>query len=407
MKRELVFAGDKGKRFSQVAKHLLKYFEMGNVEDLIISEFEKVILVKKGGEKEFLEDKYLNKEYLSIVMYSVCGLNNQSFRSSNLHNQVSCMLPVNAFRFTGAMDSTIKSGVEISIRLNDNEIDYVYGDFGLSLAEYVYLLKYVGENQSSVFIIGGTGSGKTTFTNLLIDSISDNEIIKVVGDIHDFCFRKEQKTSEFFVRNDDYKQKFDLLMRTNPDRILIPELTVDNVSLILRAMNSGHNGFMLTLHSNSSELGVAEAFKQNMELSGKSNININDIDKAIKNNIDFLIYMGKTKEGKRGITKVEINSKNILKEAKEGGLFGFKQENKKIAKIIQNKPVADNKQLEAVKKLEVKEENIEPAINKYIEAIKIVETLLVSYNKGLSIRQIEKKFYVPKHHLEKLFRKRK
>jgi len=326
-KRDLVFIGTKGEYFKYIAKHLIKYFEDEEIEDFQINDFEKATLIKKGNKKEFIEDMNLTKDYIKTLMFFVSAISPK--RLNNMDSQVSLMLPVNKFRFTGRIGNTIGSGIKISIRLNDNQLYHDYHDFGLKQLEFNFLIKHISQNGLSAFVIGGTGSGKTTFNNLLIKHISENELMNVIGDIHDYIFFGNQKVSEVFAKKDsDYGISFDLAMRSNPDRILVPELSVGNVGLILRAMNSGHKGFMLTMHSGNSVMGVAEAFAQNLKMNGVE-ADVLSIDKAIKANVDFLIYLSKH-DGKRQIEKVEINNKQVQEEAEELEIFGFKK--KKILK---------------------------------------------------------------------------
>lgn len=329
-KRKLEFKGKKGEYLSAIAKHLIKYFEDPDIEDFQINDFQKVTLIKRGDIKEFIDDENLTKEYIRTLMYFVSSIAPKKL--SNTDGQVSLMLPVNKFRFTGRIGNSIGSGIKISIRLNDNIIYHNYKDFGLSELEFNFLVKYISKEAGSTFVIGGTGSGKTTFNNLLIQGIGENEVMNVIGDIHDYIFHGDQKVSEVFAKKDsDYINAFDLAMRSNPDRILVPELTGSNVSLILRAMNSGHKGFMLTMHSGNENEGVSEAFAKNLEMSGLKEANAQAIDKTINSNIDFLIHLKKHK-GKRVVDKIVINNLYVQKEAQELGIFGFKKEKKIISK---------------------------------------------------------------------------
>lgn len=369
--------------------HFLPYFSNAEVEDFQINEFGKVTLIKQGGKKEFIEDGNFTKEYLSTVMFLVCGMNNRIFSESN--QQITAMLPINYFRFTGCMGSSVKSGIEISIRLNDdNLLQYTYENFGISELEFNYLVTNLIENQSSVFLIGGTGSGKTTFTNMLIQHISDNEVIKVVGDIHDYIFKPTQKYSELFAKSgEEYKDKFDLLMRINPDRIIIPELTTSNVDLILRSMNSGHKGFMLTMHSGASLVRVAEAFKQNMALSGKDGIDVKEIENSIKQNIDYLVFLNKEK-GKRRIEKVIINNPTYLQEAKELNIFGLKEErNIKSTKMLNKREEATKDEKEKLGKKVRKQHQIS------------IYQIIKDIQNGYSQRAIAKKYHISRNTIAK------
>lgn len=321
-KRDLIFLGKKGEYFSFIAKHLIKYFEDADIEDFQINDFNKVTLIKKGGIKEFVDDENLTKQYIKTLMYFVASLAPKQLRGED--NQISIMLPLNKFRFSGMIGSDVISGIKISIRLNDSVVYHSHSDFGVSDLEFNFLVHHIATCGLSCFVIGGTGSGKTTFNNLLIKHIDDNQLINVIGDIHDYIFFGEQKVSEITAKKDeDYIKGFDLLMRSNPDRILVPELSVGNVNLILRALNSGHKGFMLTMHAGDVDGGVANAFVKNLALSGVE-VKPAEVEKDINSNVDFLLHLHKNDKGKRCLSKVIINNEEVYQEACSLGIFGFK-----------------------------------------------------------------------------------
>lgn len=353
--------------FIYIIKPLIKYFEDFSIEDLQINEMEKITLIKRKGEKEFIEDSNINEQFIKNIMFYIGSLAGQSFIRGD--TQISCMLPVNRFRFSGRADRSIDSGVKISIRLNDGVLYHSYEDFNLTELEFNFLVKHICELKSSCFVIGETGSGKTTFNNLLIDKISNNEIINVAGDINELIFRKEQNVSEITVRNEDeYQKTFDLLMRSNPERIIIPELTTNNANLILRSMNTGTKGFMITLHAGSNDKSVAEAFEGNLKLSKQESIPVDELSKKINSYVDFFIYLNKNENGERYINKIVINNKEIEEEAKELGILGYNKEAIKN-KIIQKK----SKRQISIKKI-AKE-----------------------YKKGKSVRNIAKEYKMSKN----------
>ncbi|MDR0484296.1 MAG: CpaF/VirB11 family protein, partial [Alphaproteobacteria bacterium] len=358
-KRELDFKGEQGKYLYYIANRLVKYFEDSEIEDFQINKFNQATLIKRGDKKEYINDNNLSKGYIKTLMNFVSAIAPKKL--TNTDKQVSLMLPVNKFRFTGRIGDTIGSGVKISIRLNDAVLHHTYKDFGLSELEYNFLVKYISEEALSAFVIGGTGSGKTTFSNLLIQYISEDVIMNVVGDIHDYIFHGDQKVSEVFAKEDkDYEKAFDLLMRSNPERILIPELTVSNVNLILRSINSGHKGFMLTMHSASGLQGIAEAFAKNLTMSGAKDVDVDNIHKVINSNIDFLIYLKKHK-GERVVEKVVINNLEVIEEAKELGIFGLKKERKKSIRKKRTPPAV----LKVIKALKSGELSQRKIANKY------------------------------------------
>ncbi len=129
----------------------------------------------------------------------------------------------------------------------------------ISEAELAYLQERV-RNRANLIVVGGTGSGKTTFLNLLSQWIPASERIITVEDAaelrleHDHVVRLETRppnlegqravSARDLVRN---------ALRMRPDRIIVGEVRGDEVLDMLQAMNTGHDGSMTTIHANSAK----------------------------------------------------------------------------------------------------------------------------------------------------------
>jgi pilus assembly protein CpaF len=127
----------------------------------------------------------------------------------------------------------------------------------VSRAEIEYLRERV-LNRANLIVVGGTGSGKTTFLNLISQWIPAEERVITVEDAAELrlenahVVRLETRppnlegqravTARDLVRN---------ALRMRPDRIIVGEVRGDEVLDMLQAMNTGHDGSMTTLHANS------------------------------------------------------------------------------------------------------------------------------------------------------------
>ncbi|HEU0197170.1 MAG TPA: CpaF/VirB11 family protein, partial [Nevskiaceae bacterium] len=125
-----------------------------------------------------------------------------------------------------------------------------------SQAELDYLRGQV-IGRKNILVLGGTGSGKTTFLNLISQWIPDDERIITLEDAaelrlrHEHIVRLETRppnlegqravTTRDLIRNS---------LRMRPDRIIVGEVRGDEVLDMLQAMNTGHDGSMTTLHAN-------------------------------------------------------------------------------------------------------------------------------------------------------------
>ncbi|HVT35966.1 MAG TPA: CpaF family protein [Nevskiaceae bacterium] len=127
----------------------------------------------------------------------------------------------------------------------------------ITQAQIDYLQARV-RGRTNLIVVGGTGSGKTTFLNLLSQWIPPAERIITIEDAaelrleHEHVVRLETRppnlegeravTARALVRN---------ALRMRPDRIIVGEVRGDEVLDMLQAMNTGHDGSMTTIHANS------------------------------------------------------------------------------------------------------------------------------------------------------------
>jgi type IV secretion system protein VirB11 len=117
----------------------------------------------------------------------------------------------------------------------------------------------------NILIVGKTGSGKTTITKSLINSIPKDERLITIEDVHElFMTHYPNKVHLFYGREDEggakvtAKQALASCLRMKPDRILLAELRGDESWEFIKSINTGHPGSISTMHAN----GAYEAFEQ-------------------------------------------------------------------------------------------------------------------------------------------------
>jgi len=178
----------------------------------------------------------------------------------------------------------------------------------ISPAEVEYLQKRV-EQRTNLIVVGGTGSGKTTFLNLISQWIPDAERVITVEDAAELrlenshVVRLETRppnlegqravTARDLVRN---------ALRMRPDRIIVGEVRGDEVLDMLQAMNTGHDGSMTTLHANSTK----DAISRLELLAGFAGFNGSEVTfrSQLASSIHLFVHVARLATGSRKLTAI-------------------------------------------------------------------------------------------------------
>ncbi|WP_051986812.1 CpaF family protein [Pseudidiomarina atlantica] len=120
-----------------------------------------------------------------------------------------------------------------------------------------YLIQMV-QLRRNILVIGGTGTGKTTFLNILADHIPASQRVITIEDAaelrieHDNLIGLEARTANAEGRGQiTIRELLINALRMRPDRIIIGECRGAEALDMLQAMNTGHEGSFTTLHANS------------------------------------------------------------------------------------------------------------------------------------------------------------
>ena len=212
--------------------------------------------------------------------------------------RLSVMLP-GGHRFEAMMGANVESKLSVSIRMR-RYLKLSFMDYGLDPRHEEMITRLIEEG-ANILISGGTSSGKTTFMNMLLQSIPKDKRILILEDTRELNVPHENHVHYVVSRNEknptlDYPQMIDHLMRSRPDIILMGELSMANAYPILRLLNSGHAGFMCTLHANSCEAALSWAIPQNIAFSGHETKGVKEF---LYEAVDLVIQLHRNDQGKR------------------------------------------------------------------------------------------------------------
>lgn len=107
------------------------------------------------------------------------------------------------------------------------------------------------DHHLNICMVGGTGSGKTTFTKSLVDLIPSHTRLITIEDTHELDTPNHPNHAHLFYKEHiTAKQIIAACMRLKPDRILLTELRGDEAWDYLSALNTGHPGGLTSVHAN-------------------------------------------------------------------------------------------------------------------------------------------------------------
>jgi len=170
-------------------------------------------------------------------------------------------------------------------------------------------LKIAGACRFNIVISGGTGSGKTTMLNAISKMIDPGERVLTIEDAAELRLQQPHwlplETRPANLEGQGEISIRDLVknaLRMRPDRIILGEIRGSECFDMLAAMNTGHDGSMCTLHSNSPREALARM--ENMVMMSDIKVPKEAISRQIADSVDLVIQVKRLRDGSRRVTNV-------------------------------------------------------------------------------------------------------
>ncbi|MBP7176745.1 MAG: CpaF family protein [Thermoclostridium sp.] len=161
----------------------------------------------------------------------------------------------------------------------------------------------------NLFICGGTGSGKTTFLNVLSNFIPPHERVVTIEDSAELRLSNVENLARMETRNANteglgeipMKALIKTSLRMRPERIIVGEVRGEEALDMLQAMNTGHEGSMSTGHANS----IADMLSrlETMVLMAAP-LPLEAIRKQIASSLDIMVYLSRFRDGSRRLVEI-------------------------------------------------------------------------------------------------------
>ena len=161
----------------------------------------------------------------------------------------------------------------------------------------------------NILVSGGTGTGKTTLLNILTASVPDSERIVTIEDSAELILQQDHvvrlETRPPNIEGRGTVTQRDLVrnaLRMRPDRIIVGEVRGGEALDMLQAMNTGHDGSISTIHSNSPRDAMARL--ETMVLMAGFEIPAKAIREQMSSSLNVIIQMARLSDGTRKVVKV-------------------------------------------------------------------------------------------------------
>jgi pilus assembly protein CpaF len=165
------------------------------------------------------------------------------------------------------------------------------------------------QGRLNILVSGGTGAGKTTMLNVLSSFVPESERIVTIEDSAELQLHQEHVvrlesrppniegtgtvTIRDLVRNS---------LRMRPDRIIVGEIRDDAALDMLQAMNTGHDGSISTVHSNSTRDALARL--DTMTMMAGLDLPTRAIREQVASALNLIVHIKRLRDGSRHVTHI-------------------------------------------------------------------------------------------------------
>jgi pilus assembly protein CpaF len=181
--------------------------------------------------------------------------------------------------------------------------------FGSFTPQVAHFINQCVKGRLNIVVSGGTGTGKTTLLNVLSSFIPGDERIVTVEDakelqLHQIHVLPMEARPPNIEGKGEVKIR-DLVrnsLRMRPDRIVVGEVRGGEALDMLQAMNTGHDGSITTVHSNSPRDTLSRI--ETMTLMAGMDLPVRVIREQMASALDMIVHLTRLRDGTRRVTHV-------------------------------------------------------------------------------------------------------
>jgi len=278
-----------------------------SVTEIMVNSYDKVY-IEKAGKLILTKYKFRNDDQIMQVMKRIVA---------PLGRRIDQSVPLvdarlkDGSRVNGIIPPLAVSGPTLTIRrfsakpFTDTEL-IKKGSISQTAVDF---LKACVRLRKDIIISGGTGTGKTTFLNMLSSYIPEDERIVTVEDTaelrlqQDHWVRLESKPPNIEGKGEvSIRDLVKNCLRMRPDRIVVGEVRSSEALDMLQAMNTGHEGSLATIHANTPRDALTRM--EAMCLMAGADLPIWALREMISSAVHMIVQLTRFSDGTRKITAI-------------------------------------------------------------------------------------------------------
>ena len=308
--------------------------EMDEVTEIMING-RNHIFIEKAGRIIPYDDSIESEERLQDIIQQIVAKTNRRVNESNpiVDTRLEDGSRVNVVLPPVALDGaviTIRKFAKEKITINQL---IKWGTLTREVSDLLEKLVVAGYN---IFVSGGTGSGKTTFLNVLSNFIPNDQRVVTIEDSAELQLKSVDNIVRLEARQANSQGENEITirdliktsLRMRPDRIIVGEVRGAEALDMVQSLNTGHDDSMSTGHGNSPKDMLARL--ETMVLMG-ADIPLNAIRSQLAAGIDIMVHLARMPDKTRKV--IEINE---IQEFKDNQIILNKlycMENGKLKKV--------------------------------------------------------------------------
>ena len=274
-----------------------------DITEVMINGPEDIFIEKKGCLQK-LDQSFESESRLEDIVQKIVGLAGREVNQAN--PIVDTRLP-DGSRVNVVLPPIARNGATVTIRKFSKTpmtIEQLI-KFGSITQDIANVLEKLIRAKYNIFICGGTGSGKTTFLNVLsnyipkeerVITIEDSAELQIVG-IDNLVSLETRNANASGAGQITIRDLIKSSLRMRPERIVVGEVRGAEALDMLQAMNTGHDGSLSTGHANSTKDMLSRL--ETMVLQGAEGLPLEAVRQQIASAIDIIIHLSRLRDHSR------------------------------------------------------------------------------------------------------------